>query len=173
MSDLFVKMMSKNVKFNIKIKNMSGFELPNYSKPFDSGIDLRSIHMAHIKPGEITPINTGLYIELPSPEETYPFVMEMQIRPRSGMAAKHGITVVNAPGTIDNQYRGEIIVLLTKLKYENRPDVNNQYLINVGDRIAQAVLVPVFSANVINISQVDDVNKTERDADGFGSTGTK
>jgi len=170
MSDLFVKMMSKNAMFNIKIKNMSGFELPNYSKPFDSGIDLRSTQMAHIKPGEITPVHTGLYIELPSPEETYPFVMEMQIRPRSGMAAKHGIIVVNTPGTIDNQYRGEIIVLLTKLKLTSNTD---QFLVSIGDRIAQAVLTPVFSANVINISQVNDINDTERGGDGFGSTGTK
>lgn len=180
MSDLFVKMMSKNVMFNVKIKNLSGFELPKYSKRFDSGIDLRSTHMAHIIPGEITQIHTGLYVELPDPGYTYPFVMEMQIRPRSGLAAQHGITVVNTPGTIDNQYRNEIIVLLTKLKYMLNEEQENKFifetddfLINVGDRIAQAVFAPIFSSNVIHISEVDNINKTERGEGGLGSTGIK
>lgn len=177
---LLKKMLSNSLNFDIKIVNKSGFELPKFSKLYDSGIDLRSTHIANIKPGEITPIHTGLYIELPDPDETFPFVCEMQIRPRSGLAAKQGIIVANTPGTIDNQYRGEIIVLLTKLKYMS--DIERQknnsifktdnFLINSGDRVAQAVVVPVFS-NVIHIREVEELSETERNKDGFGSTGTK
>lgn len=169
-----------NKKLNIKIKNTNKnvkLPTPSFSKPFDSGIDLRSNHMAFIKNGVITQIHTGLYIELPDPKETFPFVLEMQIRPRSGLAFKQGIIVANTPGTIDNQYRGEIIVLLTKLKYTSKEEKIltyklDEYLINVGDRIAQAVIVPVLSTNILNIVDVDGLNKTIRGEDGFGSTGT-
>jgi dUTP pyrophosphatase len=159
-------------KFNIKIRRLDKqLDLPSFSKPFDSGIDLKASHAAKIKPGIITPVKTGLYVELPDPSETFPFVLEMQIRPRSGLAMKNGIIVANTPGTIDNQYRGEIIVLLTKLKYASYEDNYLDYLINIGDRIAQAVFVPILSTNMLNIIDVDELNKTTRGSDGFGSTG--
>jgi len=167
-------------KFDIKIKKIDDkIEMPFFSKPFDSGIDLRSTHMATIKHGVISEIHTGLYVELPDPKDTFPFVLEMQIRPRSGLARKEGIIVVNTPGTIDNQYRGEIIVLLTRLKYmsdkekqENKSIFKqDELLITTGERIAQAVIVPVLSTNMLNIVKVDEINKTFRGEDGMGSTG--
>lgn len=139
--------------------------IPEYQKIFDSGMDLRSIESAIVKYGEITPIHTGLCVELPDPKKTYPYTLEMQIRPRSGLA-KRGITVVNTPATIDNGYRGELIVLLTTFK-------NEMYEIDCGSRISQIVIVPVLSMNVLNIEEVQELNKTERNSDGFGSTGIK
>ena len=155
-------------KLDVKFKKIhDDAVIPEYSKPFDSGFDLRSIEDAEIVPGKITCVHTGLSVELPDPKDTHPFVFEMQIRPRSGIAAKYGITVVNSPGTIDCGYRGELMILLTSLR-------NDTYMIKIdkGDRIAQAVIVPVLSSNVLNIIEVDELSKTIRGTDGFGSTGT-
>jgi len=152
-------------KYLIKFKKIhKDAVIPAYQKPFDSGMDLRSIESATVKCNEVAKIHTGLCVELPNPEETFPYTLEMQIRPRSGLASKRGITVVNTPGTIDNGYRGELIVLLTTFK-------NETYKINIGDRIAQVIIVPILSNNMLEIQEVQELNKTERSSDGFGSTG--
>ena len=111
-----------------------------------------------IKAGKRAVIPTGLFFELPQS-------FEMQIRPRSGLAAKNGITVLNTPGTIDNDYRGEIKVILINLGEED-------FTIQNGDRIAQAVLAPVYGKNIINFVKISEVSTdTKRSDGGFGSTG--
>jgi len=156
-------------EINIKVK-LSGddIQIPYYKNIGDSGFDLRSGICTYVEFGKITKIPTGLYFELPDQNETFPFTLEMQIRPRSGLAAKEGIMVVNGPGTIDNIYRGEIIVLLTKCKNDDK-----KFFINKGERIAQAVICPVFCSNIINFIKVDELNETERGDRGFGSSGLK
>jgi len=119
-----------------------------------AGFDLHSIEDVVINPGERKLIGTGLAFEI---EKGY----EVQIRPRSGLAFKHGITVLNSPGTIDSDYRGEIKVLLINLG-------NEKFEIKKGDRIAQAVIAPVIQAEII---EVDSLSDTKRGAGGFGSTG--
>jgi len=154
-------------KYLIKFKKIHKEAIiPAFSKPLDSGMDLRSVENTIVKCGEITKIHTGLCVEFPDPKGTFPYTLEMQIRPRSGLASKRGIIVVNTPATIDNGYRGELIILLTTFK-------NEIYKINIGDRIAQAVIVPVLSSNILEIKEVQELNKTERNLDGFGSTGIK
>lgn len=180
-------MFNINEKLNVKFKKLNKDSIiPEYAKLFDSGIDLISIEDIDIYPGNIVKVHTGLSVELPSPDETYPFVIEMQIRPRSGLAAKYGITILNTPGTIDNQYRGELIVIMVNhnSQYTKETHVNfthntkeefivpnKGYHINKGDKIAQAVIVPILSSNILNIVEVDELNKTIRGTDGFGSTG--
>ncbi len=107
-----------------------------------------------IRPGERVLIPTGLSVALP---EGY----EIQVRPRSGLAIKHGLTILNSPGTIDSDYRGELKIALVNLG-------NRAYTVKRGDRIAQLVLAPVVRAVLY---QVDELDKTERDAGGFGHTG--
>lgn len=130
--------------------------LPNYETSGAAGMDveaaLRSSLTLH--PGEITLIPTGFAVQLPK-------AYEMQVRPRSGLAVKHGITIVNAPGTIDSDYRGEIKVGIINLG-------NESYTINRGDRIAQLVLAPVSRAV---FSVVDELDKSDRNVGGFGHTG--
>lgn len=174
-----------NVKNKIDVKFKKLHEdavIPKFSKPFDSGFDLRSVEDTMLIPGKIVCVHTGLSVELPDPKYTHPFVLEMQIRPRSGLAAKYGISVLNTPGTIDNQYRGELIIIMINQNPQFIKDTtygvngmvresNEVYRINKGDRIAQAVIVPVLSTNILNIVEVDDINKTVRGSNGFGSTG--
>jgi len=149
--------------------------IPEYKEPFVSGFDLRSVEDTLIFPGKIVCVHTGLSVELPDPKDTFPFVLEMQIRPRSGLAVKHGVTVVNSPGTIDNGYRGELIIIISVLKYDMYDEFDQlqyqEYKINKGDRIAQAVIVPVLSTNILNLVEVDELNETVRGNNGFGSTG--
>lgn len=142
----------------VNIINRSGMELPSYATPLSAGMDLRAAMEQSItlKPLERALVPTGLYVELP---EGY----EMQIRPRSGLAAKHGITVLNSPGTIDADYRGEIKVILVNLS-------NNEFEIQPGERIAQAVVAQ--HAN-IEWNEVNTLGETSRGAGGFGSTGVK
>ncbi|MBP3290740.1 MAG: dUTP diphosphatase [Alistipes sp.] len=140
----------------VKIVNHSRFALPEYQTPLSAGLDIR----ANIKdsvtlmPLERAMIPTGLFVELP---EGY----EMQIRPRSGLAAKHGITVLNSPGTIDADYRGEIKVILVNLS-------NEPFVIEGGERIAQMV---VARHEQVEWESVEELGTTERGAGGFGSTG--
>lgn len=143
---------------HIKIVNKSKHPLPAYETDFSAGIDLRAElnEAVVIKPLERYLIPTGLYIELP---EGY----EAQIRPRSGMAFKHGITVLNSPGTIDADYRGEIKIILVNLS-------NDAYTINDGERIAQMIISQHSKAEWI---QVDELNETLRGSGGFGHTGKK
>lgn len=142
----------------VNIINRSGMELPSYATPLSAGMDLRAAMEQSItlKPLERALVPTGLYVELP---EGY----EMQIRPRSGLAAKHGITVLNSPGTIDADYRGEIKVILVNLS-------NNEFEIQPGERIAQAVIAQHAH---IEWNEVNTLGETSRGAGGFGSTGVK
>lgn len=140
----------------IKIINRSNNELPAYETTFAAGMDLRANLSSTlvIKPSERALIETGLYMEI---EPGY----EVQIRPRSGLAFKHGITVLNAPGTIDADYRGEVKVLLINHGHENVE-------INHGDRIAQMVLA---KHERIEWVSVETLTETTRGAGGYGSTG--
>ncbi len=140
----------------VKIVNQSRNELPAYSTALSAGMDLRANldEPIVLKPLERTLVPTGLFIELPIGHEA-------QIRPRSGLAFKNGITVLNTPGTIDADYRGEIKVILINLGTEPFP-------IARGERIAQLVLAPVTQLGWAEVSSLDE---TLRGAGGFGSTG--
>ena len=142
----------------IRIVNKSTNALPQYATSQSAGIDLRAnlSEAVTLKPMERKLIPTGLFIELP---EGY----EAQIRPRSGLALKHGITVLNTPGTIDADYRGEIGVILINLSNEN-------FTIEHGERICQMVIARHEQAEWI---EVEELNETERGAGGFGHTGKK
>ena len=143
---------------NIKIINKSNHELPSYETEASAGMDLRAnLSEARVlKPLERSIIGTGLFLELPGGYEA-------QGRPRSGLAAKKGITVLNAPGTIDADYRGEIGVILVNLS-------NEEFTINNGERIAQLVIAKHERAEWI---KVEELTETSRGEGGFGSTGTK
>lgn len=130
-------------------------KLPTYATEYASGMDLVCAdEVVIIRPLERATISTGIAIELP---EGY----EAQIRPRSGLALNKGITVLNAPGTIDRDYRGEIKVILINLS-------DKEVIINKGDRIAQMVISPVLR---VDIEEVNELSKTKRQEGGFGSTG--
>ena len=143
---------------DIQVVNKSGFELPHYATDHAAGLDLRAnIEEAIVlKPLERILISTGLFFEIP-------IGFEGQIRPRSGLAFKHGITVLNSPGTIDADYRGEIKVLLVNLS-------NVDFKIERGERIAQIVFARHEHANWQVVETLDD---TVRGGGGFGSTGTR
>ncbi len=140
----------------VKIINKSHHPLPEYATPFSAGVDLRANidNPITLGPLERTLVPTGLYLELPQGYEA-------QIRPRSGLALKHGLTVLNSPGTIDADYRGEIRVILVNLS-------NESFVINDGERICQMVIAEHAQ---VEWEQVDSINDTERGAGGFGHTG--
>ena len=140
----------------IKIVNTSANPLPHYATTGSSGMDIRaSLDIPLIlQPLERTLIPTGLFVEIP---EGY----EIQVRPRSGLAIKQGITCLNSPGTIDSDYRGEIKIILINLSSEEQ-------VINTGDRIAQMIVQKIERAE---FEQVEILNETERAAGGFGHTG--
>jgi len=142
----------------INIVNRSKHELPQYATAFSAGLDLRANIDAPVilKPLERKLIPTGLFIELPAGYEA-------QIRPRSGLAIKKGVTILNSPGTIDADYRGEICVILINLS-------NDDFLIEDGERICQMVIAAHEQAEW---NQVEVLNETERGAGGFGHTGKK
>jgi dUTP pyrophosphatase len=146
-------------KVKINYVNKSNNENPEYATSGSAGFDLRSNVNVTIQPGEFDKVPTGLYFELPP---NY----EMQVRPRSGLSAKHGVTVLNSPGTIDSDYRGEIIVIL--INHGKEP-----FKIEVGDRIAQGVIAQTLT-NFIKLNNVSEISdNTERSSGGFGSTGIK
>ena len=128
--------------------------LPSYATPFSSGVDLRSSESLTLPPGGRTSVGTGIRLEIPEG-------FECQVRPRSGLALKHGVTVLNAPGTIDADYRGEIRVILVNLGEE-------PFRIEEGYRIAQMVLARVEK---IEWEEMGSLTETERGSGGFGSTG--
>ena len=139
----------------LKVKRTSNLaELPKYALSGDVGLDLCSIDSLILNPGETALVSTGLSIELP--ENT-----EAQVRPRSGLAAKHGITILNAPGTIDTGYRGEIKVLL--INHGTKP-----FAITPKMRIAQMIIAPILR---VAVQEVDNLTHTSRSNRGFGSTG--
>ena len=143
---------------NVKIVNRSGNSLPEYSTSLSAGMDLRAnLDNPHVlKPMERRLIPTGLFIELPGG-------FEAQIRPRSGLALKKGISVVNTPGTIDADYRGEVGIILINLSKED-------FILNHGERICQMVINKV---EMIAWKQVESLEDSERGAGGFGHTGNK
>ena len=143
----------------VKIINKSHHALPKYETQLSAGMDLR----AYLPEGPITLrpmerglVKTGLFMELPAGYEA-------QVRPRSGLALKKGITVLNSPGTIDADYRGEICVILINLSQED-------FVINDGERIAQMVIAKHEQAEVVEVQELTD---TERGSGGFGHTGHK
>lgn len=142
----------------IKIVNKSSHNLPNYETLASAGMDLRANinEPITLKPLERAIVKTGLFIELP-------IGYEAQVRPRSGLAAKNGITVLNAPGTVDADYRGEIGVILVNLS-------NQDFTIENGERIAQLIIAKHERAVWI---EAENLSETERGAGGFGSTGLK
>lgn len=150
-------MASIDVKF-VRLPHASGLPAPHYQTPLSAGMDLvAALPEAEPKtlaPGERTLIPTGLIFELPAG-------FEAQVRPRSGLALKHGITVLNSPGTIDADYRGEVKVLLVNLG-------SDPFEIRRAERIAQLVIAPITTATMQEVASLSD---TERGSGGFGSTG--
>lgn len=142
---------------NIRITNKSTHPLPSYETLMSAGMDLRAYteEPIVIKPMQRVLIPTGLTIELAEG-------LEAQIRPRSGLAFKHGIAVLNSPGTIDADYRGEIKVLLINLS-------DAAFTVNNGERIAQMIISSYVKVNLIN---TDSLSETQRGAGGFGHTGS-
>ncbi|WP_299608948.1 dUTP diphosphatase [uncultured Aquimarina sp.] len=142
----------------INIINKSSHKLPHYETIASAGMDLRAniSEPITLKPLERTIVKTGLFIELP-------VGFEAQVRPRSGLAAKKGITVLNAPGTIDADYRGEIGVILVNLS-------NEDFVIENGERVAQLVIAKHERAEW---NEVNELSETTRGEGGFGSTGVK
>jgi dUTP pyrophosphatase len=144
-----------NVKIAIlRLPHGAGLELPAYATAGAAGLDLRSAESLTLKPGGRALVATGIAIALPAG-------FEAQVRPRSGLAVKHGVTVLNAPGTIDCDYRGEIKVPLINHGQED-------FVIARGDRIAQMVIAKVEQAELVEVEALDD---TARGAGGFGSSG--
>jgi dUTP pyrophosphatase len=143
---------------NVKVINQSKHPLPTYETKASAGLDVRAKIDAPIelKPLERALIKTGIFLEIP---EGY----ECQVRPRSGLAYKNGITVLNSPGTIDADYRGEVGVILINLSSEN-------FVVNDGERIAQLVFAEFKQAKWV---QAEVLSDTERGEGGFGSTGVK
>ncbi len=129
-------------------------QLPTYAHPGDAGMDVRSIETVTLRPGGRALVRTGLVFQLPPDAEA-------QVRPRSGLALKHGVTVLNAPGTIDAGYRGEVGVVLVNLGEE-------PFTVEKGMKVAQVVVAPVARAEIAEVAETD---ATARGADGFGSTG--
>ncbi len=141
----------------VKVKRLPhghGLDLPHYATGGAAGMDVLSAEAVTLKPGQRHAVATGLAMAIPEG-------FEIQVRPRSGLALKHGITVPNTPGTIDSDYRGELKVILIN----HGPD---NFAIARGDRIAQLVLAPVVQAAWDEVEELDD---TSRGAGGFGSTG--
>lgn len=143
---------------SIKVINKGHQPLPTYATEQSAGMDLRANieESITIHPMERRLIGTGLYIALPAGYEA-------QVRPRSGLALKHGLTVLNTPGTVDSDYRGEIKVLLVNLS-------NEDFVINDGERIAQMVIARHDTAMFVSVEELDE---TERGAGGYGHTGVK
>ena len=141
-----------------KLEHATDLELPSYESEYAAGMDIRAAleEPITLDPGERTLIPTGLQMALPKGYEA-------QIRPRSGLAYRNGVTMLNTPGTIDADYRGEVKVLAVNLG-------NEQFEVNHGDRVAQMVIAPVIQAKV---NEVDTLPDTERGDGGFGSTGVK
>ena len=141
---------------HVKIVNQSGFLLPHYQTEHSAGMDLHAHLVDEVTLGSLERalIPTGIYIELPPGYEA-------QIRPRSGMAYKHGITVLNSPGTIDADYRGEVKILLVNLSRE-------PYTVKHGDRVAQMV---VTAHEHVTWQEVESLSETLRGTGGYGSTG--
>jgi len=149
------------VNVNLKIYCKDERCMPSYGTPGSSGFDLRAYiyDPFYIAPNAKAVIPTGIHVSI-----IYGY--EIQIRPRSGLAVNKGVTVLNSPGTIDSDYRGEVKVCLINLG-------DNGYTIDPFDRIAQAVVCPVIRPRVISVNKLEDLEDTFRGSGGFGSTGVK
>ena len=150
----------KNIKIPLNFINKSLNSNPEYATDGSSGFDIKASleHEIEVKPGKREIIPTGLFFDIPEG-------FEIQVRPRSGLAAKYGITVLNSPGTIDSDYTGEIKIILLNTSHIN-------FIVNNGDRIAQGVIGGVISKRIVAFTQVDKIDKnTKRGSGGFGSTG--
>ena len=143
------------MKLNLKVKKLNpAATLPSYAREGDAGLDLFAVKAMVIEPGKSALVPTGIAIELPSGTEA-------QVRPRSGLALKHAITVLNTPGTVDEGYRGEVGVIL----------INHgatAFAVEAGMKIAQMVVSPRIQVAVVEVPELSD---TQRGAGGFGSTG--
>ncbi len=150
--------MKLNSEMKIKVINSSKHDLPHYETLASAGMDLRANldKSITLKPLERKIISTGIFMELP-------VGIEAQVRPRSGLAAKKGVTVLNAPGTIDADYRGEVGVILVNLS-------NEDFIVKDGERIAQMVIAKHERAEWEEVGQLTE---TDRGSGGFGSTGTQ
>lgn len=145
-----------NVHVSIKILSRDA-QIPHMAYNGDAGVDLRSVERIVLEPQERAMVATGLAIALP--EGYAGFVL-----PRSGLAAKHGISIINAPGLIDSNYRGELKVILLNT------DPDKSFTIEIGDRIAQLIVMPVPT---INFEQVEELTESQRGESGFGSSGIR
>ena len=144
-------------KVEVRVKRLNhgaGLPLPDYASKGAAGMDVSAAESLTLRAGKRHAVATGFAFAIP---EGY----EVQVRPRSGLALKHGITCLNTPGTIDSDYRGEVKVILANLGEDD-------FLIAKGDRIAQIVVAPVTHATM---TEVDEIDTTERGTGGFGSTG--
>lgn len=146
--------------FDVKIFNDTTNDNPVYAKPGDSGMDVRCKTAFSVLPGETKIIQTGLYFSIPKPG------LEIQVRPRSGMSYKTKMRIANSPGTIDSAYTGELGIIFDNIGDE-------PFNADMGERIAQIVLCPVYGMNLVPVASKDDLGKTERGAGGLGHTGTK
>lgn len=148
-------MPSNDIAVQVKrLPHGEGLELPKYATPGAAGMDVLSAEDVVLEPGARHAVATGLAVAIP---DGY----ELQVRPRSGLALKHGVSVPNTPGTIDSDYRGELKVIL--INFGSEP-----FAIHRGDRVAQLVLAPVTRASWVQVPELDD---TQRGEGGFGSTG--
>lgn len=148
-------MPSNDVAVQVKrLPHGEGLELPKYATPGAAGMDVLSAEDVVLEPGMRHAVATGLAVAIP---DGY----EIQVRPRSGLALKHGVSVPNTPGTIDSDYRGELKVIMINFGAE-------PFAIHRGDRVAQLVLAPVTRASWVPVAELDD---TQRGEGGFGSTG--
>lgn len=152
-------MAMNEAKLKVHVLRPGLASLPAYATDAAAGLDLCAALSSAltVAPGERVAVPTGLAIELPQG-------CEGQVRPRSGLAWKHGITVLNAPGTIDEDYRGEVQVLLVNLAQE-------PHVIQPGDRIAQLVVAPVLKVAVVEVASAAELSSSVRGSGGFGSTG--
>lgn len=159
--EISVAQQKENSNIKIKFINKSTNEDPKFAYEGDSGFDLRADieNDVVLNPGERALIPTGLFFELVKG-------LELQVRPRSGLAIKNGITVLNSPGTVDSHYRGEVKIPLINLGQES-------FKITKGDRIAQAVIAPVYGEGKVNLYKTDTINETSRGSGGFNSSGIK
>ena len=144
---------------NVKIYVEKGCEAPAYKHDGDAGMDVRAKITTALRVGETAMIHTGIYMELP-------IGIECQVRPRSGLALKYGVTVLNSPGTIDSNYRGECNVILINHSDED-------LVIEKGDRIAQFVFAEHLTADFIHVDTIEELSDTNRGATGFGDSGIK
>ena len=158
MAVIYAEMVIFAVMIKVRIINRGHHPLPEYATPQSAGMDLRANIDAQIvlKPMQRMLIPTGLYMALPPGYEA-------QVRPRSGLALKHGITVLNTPGTIDADYRGEVKVLLVNFS-------DAEFVVNDGERIAQMVIAKHENADFIEVEELDE---TERGSGGYGHTGVR